>query len=273
MNRSNASGTSAGKPVPASNRCKQGEIWQCPVRAWNIAIRRGSIRQSGAMPQIPSRFRDVPGPPLLLQALAAFSLRNRPDCGLFNSDSLLTFCCPYNLPCTCIDRIVFTLISLSTAGQALPGASMRIVKLCLPAVLIASLFSSSSYAAVQDRIASSLTNGQTVALRGSVHRRALPQFDQGPVDPAMRMGTITLMTSPTAAQQRALTHLLAQQQDPKSSNYHKWSTPEQYADRFGMSFQRHAKDGCLAEGERLHGHGPGAWTQLDFVHRNRGPGE
>jgi len=112
---------------------------------------------------------------------------------------------------------------------------MRIVKLCLPAVLIASLFSSSSYAAVQDRIASSLTNGQTVTLRGSVHRRALPQFDQGPVDPAMRMGTITLMTSPTAAQQRALTHLLAQQQDPKSANYHKWLTPEQYADRFGMS--------------------------------------
>src|SRR4029077_14889472 len=142
---------------------------------------------------------------------------------------------PYNLPCSSIDRIVFTLISLSTAGQALPGASMRIVKLCLPAVLIASLFSSSSDAAVQDRIASSLTNGQTVTLRGSVHRRALPQFDQGPVDPAMRMGTITLMTSPTAAQQRALTHLLAQQQDPKSANYHKWLTPEQYADRFGMS--------------------------------------
>jgi subtilase family serine protease len=112
---------------------------------------------------------------------------------------------------------------------------MRIVKLCLPAVLIASLFSSSSYAAVQNRIASSLTNGQTVTLRGSVHRRALPQFDQGPVDPAMRMGTITLMTSPTAAQQRALTHLLAQQQDPKSANYHKWLTPEQYADRFGMT--------------------------------------
>jgi hypothetical protein len=109
------------------------------------------------------------------------------------------------------------------------------VKSSVPAILIASLFSSLSYAAVQDRIASSLTNGQTVRLRGSVHRRALPQFDQGPVDPAMRMGTITLMTSPTAAQQRALTHLLTQQQDPKSANYHTWLTPEQYADRFGMS--------------------------------------
>ena len=62
---------------------------------------------------------------------------------------------------------------------------MRIVKLSVPAILIASLFSSLSYAAVQDRIASSLTNGQTVTLRGGVHRRALPQFDQGPVDDHM----------------------------------------------------------------------------------------
>jgi subtilase family serine protease len=112
---------------------------------------------------------------------------------------------------------------------------MRIVKLCVPAVLIASLFSSPSYAAVQDRIAGSLSNGQTVTLKGNVHRRALPQFDQGPVDPAMRMGTMTLMTQPNAAQQRALTQLLAQQQDLKSANYHKWLTPEQYADRFGLT--------------------------------------
>jgi subtilase family serine protease len=112
---------------------------------------------------------------------------------------------------------------------------MRIVKLSVSAILIASLFSSLSYAAVQDRISGSLSNGQTVTLKGNVHRKALPQFDQGPVDPAMRMGTITLMTPPNAAQQRALAQLLAKQQDRKSPNYHKWLTPEQYADRFGMS--------------------------------------
>jgi subtilase family serine protease len=112
---------------------------------------------------------------------------------------------------------------------------MRIVKLALPAILIATLLSSLGYAAVQDRISGALANGQTVPLKGNVHRRALPHFDQGPVDPAMHMGTMTLMTMPTAAQQRAITQLLAQQQDPKSPNFHKWLTPEQYADRFGMS--------------------------------------
>ncbi len=113
---------------------------------------------------------------------------------------------------------------------------MRIVKSSLlPALVLASLFSTLSYAATPDRISGALNSGQTVALRGSVHHSALPQFDQGPVDPAMQLGTITLMTAPTAAQQKAITQLLAQQQDRKSSNYHKWLTPEQYADRFGLS--------------------------------------
>lgn len=112
---------------------------------------------------------------------------------------------------------------------------MRIVKSLLPAILLASLFSSLSYAVTPDRISGALNSGQAVPLRGSVHHKALPQFDQGPVDPAMQMGTITLITAPTAAQQKAITQLLTQQQDRKSSNYHKWLTPEQYADRFGLS--------------------------------------
>ena len=37
------------------------------------------------------------------------------------------------------------------------------------------------------------------------------------------------------AQQAALDRLLADQQTPSSPNYHKWLTPEQYADRFGLS--------------------------------------
>jgi subtilase family serine protease len=109
----------------------------------------------------------------------------------------------------------------------------------LPALLIAGLFSSASFAATADRIAGSLNkgrnSGQTVTLAGNVHRNAQPQFDEGPVDPAMRLGTITLLTVPTPTQLKALTQLLAQQQDRKSSNYHKWLTPEQYADRFGLS--------------------------------------
>ena len=55
---------------------------------------------------------------------------------------------------------------------------MRIVKSLLPALLIASLLSSLSYATTPDRISGAMTSGPTVTLRGNVHRKALPQFDQ-----------------------------------------------------------------------------------------------
>jgi len=109
------------------------------------------------------------------------------------------------------------------------------VKSLVPALLIASLFSSLSYAVTPDRISGALTSDQTVTLRGNVHHKALPQYDQGPADPSLRMGTVMLLTMPTASQQKALKELVAQQQDRKSPNYHKWLTPEQWADRFGLS--------------------------------------
>ncbi len=113
---------------------------------------------------------------------------------------------------------------------------MRILKSMLPALVLASLLSTLSYAAAPDRISGALNSGQTVPLEGNVHHLAQPEFDQGPVDPAMHLGTITLATVPTAAQQKAINQLLAQQQDREiARTTTKWITPEQYADRFGLS--------------------------------------
>ena len=112
---------------------------------------------------------------------------------------------------------------------------MRIVKFLLPTLLLASLLSSLSYAVTPDRVAGTLTAGTGVALRGNVQHKALPRYDQGRVDPGLHMGTITLLTMPTASQQKALKALVAQQQDPRSPNFRKWLTVEQWADRFGLS--------------------------------------
>ena len=90
-------------------------------------------------------------------------------------------------------------------------------------------------AAQPDRITTPIDTRRTVVLRGNVHRNAQPQFDQGPVEPAFRVGYITLMVKKTEAQQPALEQLLEEQQDPASPSYHDWLTPEQYADRFGLS--------------------------------------
>ncbi|HYL79144.1 MAG TPA: protease pro-enzyme activation domain-containing protein [Bryobacteraceae bacterium] len=63
----------------------------------------------------------------------------------------------------------------------------------------------------------------------------IARHDQGPVDPAFKIGYITLILKPSASQQAALERLLEEQQDRSSANYHRWLTPEQFGDRFGLS--------------------------------------
>jgi uncharacterized protein (TIGR03437 family) len=46
---------------------------------------------------------------------------------------------------------------------------------------------------------------------------------------------VTLVFQASTSQQADLKRLLAEQQNPSSPNYHRWLTPEQYADRFGVS--------------------------------------
>src|SRR5580693_2506383 len=87
----------------------------------------------------------------------------------------------------------------------------------------------------QDRIAATIDARDSVVVRGSVPRLALPQYDRGAVERDFPLGNITLLLRPSAAQQTALEQLLAEQQDPTSANYHDWLTPEAYAERFGTS--------------------------------------
>ena len=84
------------------------------------------------------------------------------------------------------------------------------------------------------RIAGRVDDAHRVALPGSIHPKAQSKNDQGPVDPAMQLGYITLMLRPTPLQQSMLEQLLAKQQDHSSPDYHRWLTPEQFGDRFGV---------------------------------------
>src|ERR1700756_840056 len=115
------------------------------------------------------------------------------------------------------------------------GASMRFVKSIFPALLIASFFSSVTHAATQDRVPREIDGGQRIVLKGNVHGFAQPRSDLGRADAAKMLHGVTLVFRPSAAQQQDLDNLLAQQQDRSSSNYHKWLTPAQFADRFGMT--------------------------------------
>jgi subtilase family serine protease len=96
------------------------------------------------------------------------------------------------------------------------------------------VFTSLAYAAPQ-RLRSAIDDGQVTRLKGSVPFRAKAQFDRGPVDPSFEIQGASIVFNRSGAQQAGIEELLRQQQDPKSANYRKWLTPQQYADRFGMS--------------------------------------
>ena len=86
-----------------------------------------------------------------------------------------------------------------------------------------------------DRLRAPIVSSRTVVLTGHVPLQARPEFDQGPVAASFPLPAITIYLKPSASQQAALQQLLTAQQNPASADYHKWLTPEQYADRFGVS--------------------------------------
>ncbi len=111
---------------------------------------------------------------------------------------------------------------------------MRFWKLLLP-LLASSLSSSLCLAAQPDRITGPIDSSQRVVVQGNVHGLAQSRFDIGRADGSKLMNGVTLAFRPSAAQQLALANLLAQQQDRSSPNFHKWLTPTQFADSFGMT--------------------------------------
>jgi hypothetical protein len=88
---------------------------------------------------------------------------------------------------------------------------------------------------VQNRIASAVNNGSRVALPGTVGGHARHSVDLGLAPADLKLESLSVRFSMTAAQQADLNQLLAAQLDPSSPSYHQWLTSEQFAARFGLS--------------------------------------
>jgi subtilase family serine protease len=86
-----------------------------------------------------------------------------------------------------------------------------------------------------ERIPQTIDNSNAWRLRGNVSPHLRVEFDRGAVDGSLPMEGMKLVFQLTSEQQSSLETLLRQQLDRSSPNYHKWLTPEQYADRFGVS--------------------------------------
>jgi subtilase family serine protease len=89
----------------------------------------------------------------------------------------------------------------------------------------------------QTRITQAVDNTRLTMLRGNTHPLAQSRFDQGAAPDSLLMDHMQLVLKHSAQQETALQQLLADQQNPSSSSYHKWLTPEQFGEQFGVADQ------------------------------------
>jgi pseudomonalisin len=87
----------------------------------------------------------------------------------------------------------------------------------------------------RDRITGYIDDERTIVLRGNRHPLATAANDAGVVSDYYPMERMILALKPDAAQQAALEQLVTAQHDPASPYYHRWLTPEEYGERFGVS--------------------------------------
>jgi len=113
-------------------------------------------------------------------------------------------------------------------------------RLSLLALLVLPFVALPAFGAQANRIAT-VNSAVTVTLSGSAHPMARPEFDKGSVADDMRLSGMALNFQRSAAQQAALETLIQKQNDPNSTSFHQWLTPEAFAAQFGMSAQDIAK--------------------------------
>jgi subtilase family serine protease len=73
-----------------------------------------------------------------------------------------------------------------------------------------------------------------VVLTKNQPRWARAEADLGLVDGSQPLPRLRLILQSTPAQKASLQQLLQEQQDPSSANFHRWLTPEEYGERFGV---------------------------------------
>ena len=85
------------------------------------------------------------------------------------------------------------------------------------------------------RITSEINNSERVTIPESRPAMARATHDIGEVAVSARVKGISLVFRRTDAQEKRLQALIAAQQNPSSPLYHKWLTPAEFAENFGMA--------------------------------------
>lgn len=87
----------------------------------------------------------------------------------------------------------------------------------------------------QPRIVGQISNEQRTTIQQSVPALVKRSQDKGRLSTDQKLGRMVLLLAPTADQESAAAKLVASQQDSSSPQFHKWLTPAQYGDKFGVA--------------------------------------
>ena len=88
---------------------------------------------------------------------------------------------------------------------------------------------------VRSRISTEINTQERTSVPGTHPPMARTEQDAGQVPTDKQLQGMTVVLSRTAAQEAELQALITAQQDPTSSLYHQWLTPNQFAGRFGVA--------------------------------------
>ncbi len=95
--------------------------------------------------------------------------------------------------------------------------------------------SSGQSSSARQLITAPVDESKLTVLRGNIHPLARAQYDQGPAPASLPMDRMLLVLKSSPEQVAALQTLLAQQTDKSSPNFHKWLTPQEFGQQFGVS--------------------------------------
>jgi hypothetical protein len=98
----------------------------------------------------------------------------------------------------------------------------------------ASLVAQTAVSQRPNRITQEIDSTRLVPLHGNVRRDLTAARDLGAVEDGMPL-RLYLVLQRTPEQQVELDNLLARQQQPTAPEYHRWLTPQEYGERFGVS--------------------------------------
>src|SRR5882672_6543285 len=118
----------------------------------------------------------------------------------------------------------------------LPKSSLRCVTLLFVSLLAFPVGRTAAQTTnIPARITHAVDEKDLVVLKGNVHPLARAEYDKGAAPLGLALDRMLLVLKRSAEQEEGLKKFLDDQQDRSSPSYHKWLTPEEFGQQFGLA--------------------------------------